>query len=33
MVHTLMILDADAIARALRRMAHEILEHNPDPAG
>jgi pyrimidine operon attenuation protein / uracil phosphoribosyltransferase len=32
MVQTLTILDADAVARALRRMAHEILEHNPDPA-
>jgi pyrimidine operon attenuation protein/uracil phosphoribosyltransferase len=32
MVHTLTVLDAGEIARALRRMAHEILEHNPDPA-
>ncbi|MBW0001749.1 MAG: bifunctional pyr operon transcriptional regulator/uracil phosphoribosyltransferase PyrR [Verrucomicrobia bacterium] len=32
MVHTLTILDAGEIARALRRMAGEILEHNPDPA-
>lgn len=26
------IMDADAIARALRRIAHEILERNPDAA-
>jgi pyrimidine operon attenuation protein / uracil phosphoribosyltransferase len=25
------IMDAEAIDRALRRIAHEILEHNPDP--
>ncbi len=25
-------MDSDAITRALRRIAHEILEHNPDPA-
>jgi pyrimidine operon attenuation protein/uracil phosphoribosyltransferase len=24
-------MDGDAILRALRRIAHEILEHNPDP--
>ena len=24
-------MDSDAMARALRRIAHEILEHNPDP--
>ena len=24
-------MDGDAIARALRRITHEILEHNPDP--
>ena len=24
-------MDGDAIMRALRRIAHEILEHNPDP--
>jgi pyrimidine operon attenuation protein/uracil phosphoribosyltransferase len=24
-------MDGDAITRALRRIAHEILEHNPDP--
>ena len=24
-------MDSDAITRALRRIAHEILEHNPDP--
>ena len=24
-------MDGEAIARALRRIAHEILEHNPDP--
>ncbi len=26
-----LILDSDAIRRALRRIAHEILEQNPDP--
>jgi pyrimidine operon attenuation protein / uracil phosphoribosyltransferase len=31
MAHPVLILDADAIAQALRRIAHEILEHNPDP--
>jgi pyrimidine operon attenuation protein / uracil phosphoribosyltransferase len=25
-------MDSDAITRALRRIAHEILEHNPDPS-
>jgi pyrimidine operon attenuation protein / uracil phosphoribosyltransferase len=25
-----LIMDADAIRRALRRIAHEIIEHNPD---
>ncbi len=28
-----LVLDAQAIDRALRRIAHEIVERNPDPAG
>ena len=31
MSNSILIMDSDAIARALRRIAHEILEHNPDP--
>jgi pyrimidine operon attenuation protein / uracil phosphoribosyltransferase len=31
MSHSVSIMDAEAIDRALRRIAHEILEHNPDP--
>ena len=31
MSHAVSIMDAEAIDRALRRIAHEILEHNPDP--
>ena len=31
MSHSILIIDGDAITRALRRIAHEILEHNPDP--
>jgi pyrimidine operon attenuation protein / uracil phosphoribosyltransferase len=27
---SILIMDAEAISRALRRMAHEILEHNPE---
>ncbi len=33
MSRTTTILDAEALARTLRRMAHEILENNPDPTG
>jgi pyrimidine operon attenuation protein/uracil phosphoribosyltransferase len=33
MPESVLILNADAIGRALRRIAHEILEHNPDPGG
>jgi pyrimidine operon attenuation protein / uracil phosphoribosyltransferase len=32
MANSILIMDGDAIKRALRRIAHEILEHNPDPA-
>jgi len=32
MGNPVLILDSEAIARALRRIAHEILEHNSDPA-
>jgi pyrimidine operon attenuation protein / uracil phosphoribosyltransferase len=32
MSHSILIMDGDAMTRALRRIAHEILEHNPDPA-
>jgi pyrimidine operon attenuation protein/uracil phosphoribosyltransferase len=32
MSNLILILDSDAMTRALRRIAHEILEHNPDPA-
>jgi pyrimidine operon attenuation protein/uracil phosphoribosyltransferase len=32
MANSILIMDGDAMARALRRIAHEILEHNPDPA-
>jgi pyrimidine operon attenuation protein/uracil phosphoribosyltransferase len=32
MANSILIMDGDAITRALRRIAHEILEHNPDPA-
>lgn len=28
--HDVLVMDADAIARALRRIAHEIIERNPD---
>jgi pyrimidine operon attenuation protein/uracil phosphoribosyltransferase len=31
MSNSILIMDGDAITRALRRIAHEILEHNPDP--
>lgn len=31
MAKSILIMDSDAITRALRRIAHEILEHNPDP--
>ena len=31
MSNSILIMDGDAIARALRRITHEILEHNPDP--
>ena len=31
MPKSILIMDGDAITRALRRIAHEILEHNPDP--
>jgi pyrimidine operon attenuation protein/uracil phosphoribosyltransferase len=31
MPNSILIMDSDAITRALRRIAHEILEHNPDP--
>jgi pyrimidine operon attenuation protein / uracil phosphoribosyltransferase len=31
MSNSILIMDSDTIARALRRIAHEILEHNPDP--
>jgi pyrimidine operon attenuation protein/uracil phosphoribosyltransferase len=32
MSNSILVMDGEAIARALRRIAHEILEHNPDPA-
>jgi len=32
MPKSILIMDAEAIARALRRIAHEILEHNSEPA-
>jgi pyrimidine operon attenuation protein / uracil phosphoribosyltransferase len=31
MATSILIMDSDAMTRALRRIAHEILEHNPDP--
>jgi pyrimidine operon attenuation protein / uracil phosphoribosyltransferase len=31
MSNSILIMDGDAITRALRRIGHEILEHNPDP--
>jgi pyrimidine operon attenuation protein/uracil phosphoribosyltransferase len=31
MSDSILIMDGEAMARALRRIAHEILEHNPDP--
>jgi pyrimidine operon attenuation protein/uracil phosphoribosyltransferase len=31
MPNSILIMDGDAMMRALRRIAHEILEHNPDP--
>ena len=31
MANSILIMDGNAMARALRRIAHEILEHNPDP--
>ena len=31
MSSSVVIMDAEAITRALRRIAHEILEHNPQP--
>ena len=33
MSDSILIMDGEAMARALRRIAHEILEHNPDPGG
>jgi pyrimidine operon attenuation protein / uracil phosphoribosyltransferase len=33
MSNSILIMDGEAIMRALRRIAHEILEHNPDPDG
>jgi pyrimidine operon attenuation protein/uracil phosphoribosyltransferase len=32
MSKSILIMDSEAIARALRRIAHEILEHNSEPA-
>ena len=32
MANSILIMDGDAMTRALRRIAHEILEHNPDPS-
>jgi pyrimidine operon attenuation protein/uracil phosphoribosyltransferase len=32
MSSSILIMDEEAIARALRRIAHEILEHNSEPA-
>ena len=32
MSNSILIMDGEAMTRALRRIAHEILEHNPDPA-
>ena len=32
MANSILIMDGEAMTRALRRIAHEILEHNPDPA-
>src|ERR1700726_1106088 len=32
MSNSILIMDCDAMTRALRRIAHEILEHNPDPS-
>jgi pyrimidine operon attenuation protein/uracil phosphoribosyltransferase len=32
MSNSILIMDGAAMTRALRRIAHEILEHNPDPA-
>ena len=31
MSNSILIMDGEAVTRALRRIAHEILEHNPDP--
>jgi pyrimidine operon attenuation protein / uracil phosphoribosyltransferase len=31
MANSVLVMDAEAIGRALRRIAHEIIEHNPDP--
>ena len=31
MSKSILIMDGEAIARALRRIAHEILEHNSEP--
>jgi len=33
MSNSILIMDGEAMMRALRRIAHEILEHNPDPDG
>ncbi|HRJ71813.1 MAG TPA: bifunctional pyr operon transcriptional regulator/uracil phosphoribosyltransferase PyrR [Terrimicrobiaceae bacterium] len=30
--HTSLVMDAETIRRALRRIAHEIVERNPDPS-
>ena len=32
MSNSILIMDGEAMTRALRRIAHEILEHNPDAA-
>ena len=32
MSNSILIMDGEAMTRALRRIGHEILEHNPDPA-
>ena len=31
MSNSILVMDGGAMARALRRVAHEILEHNPNP--
>jgi pyrimidine operon attenuation protein/uracil phosphoribosyltransferase len=32
MSNSILVMDGGAMARALRRVAHEILEHNPNPS-